>query len=170
MGGVMIWKVLWDYHRKIENSLLRYEKGEAQLLAAILGEMEIYCAVEEEVVYPGVAGAVGEAQLDALQTSLDKIKDLAVDIENLEPGDPAEAKLVKRLQRLWGLHTSREEAQLFPVIKTRLRDEQYVMARQAFACRQELVAARGGVAPPGQYFIGLPTGGWTKQLVVGGGW
>jgi hypothetical protein len=36
------------------------------------------------------------------------------------------------------------------------------MARQAFTIRQELVAARGGVAPPGQYFIGLPTGGWSK--------
>lgn len=170
MGGVMIWKVLWDYHKKIENNLLRYEKGETQLLTAILEEMEIYGAVEEEVVFPGLASVVSENALEAAQASLDKLKDLSVDIENLDPGDPAEGKLMKRLQRQWYLHTSREESQFFPVIKTRLKDEQYVMARQAFATRQELVAARGGTAPPGQYHIGLPGSGWTKQLVVGGGW
>ena len=170
MGGVIIWKVLWDYHRKIENSLNRYDKGETQLLAAILGEIEVYGAVEEEVVFPQLASVLSEDLLESAQASLDRIKDICVDIENLDPGDPAEAKLVKRLQRYWDLHTSREESLLFPVIKTRLRDEQYVMARQAFTTRQELVAARGGVSPPGQYFIGLPTGGWSKSLVTGGGW
>ena len=170
MGGVMIWKVLWDYHRKIENVLNRYSLGETQLLRHILEEIEIYGAVEEEVVFPGLVGVVAENALDAAQASLDRIKDLSVDIENLNPGDPAEAKLVKRLARQWALHTSREETQFFPVIKTRLKDEQYVMARQAFTTRQELVAARGGTAPPGQYHIGLPGSGWTKQLVVGGGW
>jgi hypothetical protein len=170
MGGVMIWKVLWDYHRKIENNLNRYSRGETQLLAAILEEIEIYGALEEEVVFPGLTPVVNESALEAAQASLDRIKDLSVDIENLDPGDPAEAKLMKRLQRQWGLHTGREEANFFPVIKTRLKDEQYDMARQAFTVRQELVAARGGVSPPGQYHIGLPTGGWSKSLVVGGGW
>ena len=170
MGGVMIWKVLWDYHRKIENSLNRYTKGETQLLSAILEEIEIYGALEEEVIFPGLASVVSESALDAAQASLDRIKDLSVDIENLDPGDPNEGKLMRRLVRQWGLHTGREEAQFFPAIKTRLQDEQYVMARQAFTTRQELVAARGGVSPPGQYHIGLPGSGWTKQLVVGGGW
>ena len=170
MGGVVIWKVIWDYHRKIENSLNRYEKGEAQLLGAILEEIEVYSAIEEEVLFPGMASVLSEATLETSQASLDKIKDLSVDIENLDPGDPAEAKLMKRLQRQWGLHTSREERTLFPVIKTRLVDEGYVMARQAFATRQELVAARGGMSSPEQYHIGLPGSGWTKQLVVGGGW
>jgi len=170
MGGVMIWKVLWDYHHKIENVLNRYTLGETQLLRHILEEIEIYGAVEEEIVFPGLAGIVPDGALDAAQASLDKIKDLSVDIENLNPGDPAEGKLMKRLARQWHLHTSREENQFFPVIKTQLKDEQYVMARQAFTTRQELVAARGGTAPPGQYHIGLPGSGWTKQLVVGGGW
>lgn len=170
MGGVVIWKVLWDYHRKIENVLKRYEMGETQLLKHTLEEIEIYGALEEEVVFPGLAAVVNEDALDKAQASLDRIKDLSVDIENLDPGDPAEAKLVKRLQRQWYLHTSREETYFFPIIKTQLKDEQYVMARQAFATRQELVAARGGTAPPGQYHIGLPGSGWTKQLVVGGGW
>lgn len=170
MGGVMIWKVLWDYHKKIENSLNRYTKGETQLLGAILEEIEIYGALEEEVVFPGLASVVSDSALEAAQASLDRIKDLSVDIENLNPGDPAEAKLMKQLSRQWGLHTGREEANFFPVIKTRLKDEQYDMARQAFTTRQELVAARGGVAPPGQYYIGLPGSGWTKELVVGGGW
>lgn len=170
MGGVVIWKVLWDYHRKIENSLNRYQLGETQLLTAILEEIEIYGALEEEVVFPGLASVVSESALEMAQASLDRIKDLSVDVENLDPGDPAEGKLMKRIQRQWGLHTGREEAQFFPVIKTRLKDEGYVMARQAFATRQELVAARGGISPPGQYHIGLPTGGWSKQLVVGGGW
>ena len=170
MGGVIIWKVLWDYHRKIENVLNRYEKGETQLMKHALEEIEIYGALQEEVVFPALANIVADSTLESFQASLDRIKDLSVDIENLNPGDPAEAKLMKQLQRQWYLHTSREETHLFPVIKTQLKEEGYVMARQAFATRQELVAARGGTSPPGQYHIGLPTGGWSKQLVVGGGW
>jgi len=165
----MIWKVLWDYHKKIENLLNRYTLGESNLLNHIIEEMEVYGAIEDEVVLPVLADYAPQ-QVEAQQDSHDKIKDLAGDIQNLEPGDPDEARLVKRLQKQWLLHTSREESQLFPVIKRNLPDEMYVMARQAFTVRQELVAARGGMAPPGQYFIGLPTGGWSKSKVVGGGW
>ena len=169
MGGVMIWKVLWDYHKKIENLLNRYTLGETQLLGHILEEIEVYGAVEDEVVFPvlqGVAAQLVERQME----SHDVLKDICGDIQNLDPGDPDEARLVKRLQKQFLLHTSREERDLFPIIKRNLPDEMYVMARQAFTVRQELVSARGGIAPPGQYFIGLPTGGWSKSKVVGGGW
>ncbi|MGH9227064.1 MAG: hemerythrin domain-containing protein [Acidimicrobiales bacterium] len=169
MGGVMIWKVLWDYHKKIENLLNRYTLGETQLLGAILEEIEVYGAVEDEVVFP-VLNDFAPTLVEAQQESHDRLKDLSADIQNLDPGDPDEARLVKRLQKQFFLHTSREEKNIFPVIKRNLPDEMYVMARQAFAVRQELVAARGGIAPPGQYFIGLPTGGWSKSKVVGGGW
>lgn len=169
MGGAQIWKVLWDYHKKIENLLNRYSKGEHQLLAHILEEIEVYGAIEDEVVYPVMEG-VDSRWVDTSRASTDIIKDLSADIQNLDPTDPAEGKLVARLQKEWNLHAAREEKNLFPIIKTRLKDEDYVMARQAFTVRQELQAARGGVAPPGQYFIGLPGSGWTKQLVVGGGW
>ena len=40
MGGAQAWKVLWDYHTKIENMLNRYSKGESQLLNPILEEIE----------------------------------------------------------------------------------------------------------------------------------
>ena len=169
MGGVMIWKCLWDYHKKIENLLNRYTLGETNLLGHIIEEIEVYGAVEDEVVFP-VLGDIAPQLVEAQMESHDKIKDIVGDIQNLDPGDPDEARLVKRLRKQFNLHTSREELQLFPVIKRNLPDEMYVMARQAFAVRQELVAARGGVAPPGQYFIGLPTGGWSKSKVVGGGW
>ncbi|MEW6153371.1 MAG: hemerythrin domain-containing protein [Actinomycetota bacterium] len=169
MGGVVIWKVLWDYHKKIENLLNRYTLGERQLLNNILEEIEVYGAVEDEVVLPVVA-SLNASLAEAQGATHDRIKDLSADIQNLDPGDPDEAKLVKRLQKQFLLHTSREERDVFPVIKRSLSDELYVMARQAFTVRQELVAARGGVTPPGQYYIGLPTSGWTKQKVVGGGW
>ena len=161
MGGVMIWKVLWDYHKKVENSLNRYSKGEGQLLGSILSEIEIYGALEEEVVFPALADfAPGE--IEAAQERLDNIKELCPDIENLEAGDPDEARLMKRVQKAWLLHTAREEKNLFPIIKTQLPDEQYDMARQAFTVRQELVASRGGSSGSSQYYIGLPTGGWSK--------
>lgn len=169
MGGSQVWKVIWDYHKKVENNLNRYSRGESQLVPAILGEIEIYGAIEEEVIFPALGNRIGP-EVDAAQERLDNIKELAADIENLEPGDPDEARLMKRLTKAWDLHTSREERNFFPVIKTQLADQSVDLARQAFTVRQELTAARGGVAPPGQYFIGLPTGGWTKSKVVNGGW
>lgn len=161
MGGSQLWKVLWDYHKKVENNLIRYSKGESQMLSTILGEVEIYGAIEEEVVFPALEGAMG-AEVDAAQERLDNIKELAADIENLEPGDPDEGRLMKRLAKAWDLHTKREEKIMFPYIKTQLANEQYDLARQAFTVRQELVSARGGGPSPNQYYIGLPTGGWSK--------
>lgn len=170
MGGAQIWKVLWDYHTKIENMLNRYSKGETQLMNAILEEMEVYGAIEDEVVLPGVSEVAPTNAIESQAEMLDRIKDLSADLQNLEPGDPAEGKLMKKLQKLWVLNMEREQRDLFPVIKTRLKDEQYDMARQAFTVRQELVAARGGGSPPGQYYIGLPNSGWTKSKVANAGW
>src|SRR5438270_3557738 len=137
MGGVMIWKVLWDYHKKIENMMNRYSLGETQLLNAIVEEIEVYTAVEEEVVHPGVEG-VARDWVEVSVEANDRIKDLAVDIQNLDPGDPDETRLMKKLRKIWNLHTEREEKILFPIIKSRLANEQYDMARQAFTVRQEL--------------------------------
>ena len=171
MGGAMLWKVLWDYHKKIENMFTRYSKGQSNLMAAILNEIEVYGAIEEEVVYPGVSNMLG-SWVESSQDALDQIKELSADLQNLEPGDPAEAKLMRRLEKVFLLHAEREQKNLFPVLRHKgaLEHQSYDMARNAFTVRQELVAARGGSSPPGQYFIGLPNSGWTKSLVSGGGW
>ena len=106
MGGSQVWKVLWDYHTKIENMLNRYSKGESQLLNPILEEMEVYGAIEDEVVLP-VIESVDQRLADMTMDANDRLKNLCADIQSLEPGDPAEAKLVKRLQKQWALQASR---------------------------------------------------------------
>ncbi len=171
MGGAMLWKVLWDYHKTIENMFTRYSKGHSSLLTAILNEIEVYGAIEEEVVYPGVGGTAS-SWVESSQGMLDRMKELSADIQNLDPGDPIEGKLMRRLEKLFLLHAEREQRSLFPLIRHKgpLADASYEMARNAFSVRQELVSARGGAIPPGQYFIGLPNSGWTKALVAGGGW
>lgn len=161
MGGSQVWKVLWDYHTKIENMLNRYTKGESQLLNPILDEIEVYSAVEDEVILP-VIESVDQRLADAVADGNDRLKNICADIAGLEPGDPAEGKLVKRLAKQWDLQKSREQQNLFPLLKGTLSNENYEMARHAFTVRQELLAARGGRTPPGQYYIGLPTGGWSK--------
>lgn len=161
MGGAMVWKVLWDYHKKIEVMFTRYAKGEPQLLMPILDELEVYGVIEEEVLLP-VIESVDEDMAQMIVDGNERLKNLEADLSGLEPGDPAEAKLVKKLERQWNLHVAREQQHLFPLLKGKLNNESYEMARHAFAARQELLAARGGVSPPGQYYIGLPTGGWTK--------
>lgn len=171
MGGAMLWKVLWDYHKKIENMFTRYSKGHRNLLNLILNEIEVYTTIEEEVLYPNLSGVAGSWQAQS-QDQIDLIKELSADIQNLEPGDPAEAKLVRRLEKVFLLHAEREQKHLFPVLKHKgqLEHESYEMARNAFTVRQELITARGGNTPSSQYFIGLPNSGWTKALVAGGGW
>jgi len=171
MGGANLWKVLWDYHKKIENMFTRYSKGHTNLLNLILNEIEVYMAIEEEVVYPGIGNVAG-SWVEQSQDQLDLMKELSADIQNLEPGDPAEAKLVRRLEKVFLLHAEREQKSMFGVIKHKgvLEHESYDMARAAFTVRQELVAARGSGSPSTQYFIGLPNSGWTKSLVPGGGW
>lgn len=171
MGGAMLWKVLWDYHKKIENMFTRYSKGHSNLLGLMLNEIEVYVAIEEEVVYPGISGNAAR-WVETSQDAIDVLKELSADIQNLEPGDPAEAKLVRRLEKAFLLHAEREQKNLFPLLKHKgaLEHESYDMARNAFTVRQELVAARGGSTSASQYFIGLPNSGWTKSLVAGGGW
>ncbi len=171
MGGAMLWKVLWDYHKKIENMFMRYSKGQTNLLNLLLNEIEVYIAIEEEVVYPGISGHAG-SWVESSQDAIDVMKELSADIQNLEPGDPAETKLIRRLEKAFLLHAEREQKSLFPLLKHKgpLEHQAYDMARNAFTVRQELAAARGGGSPPGQYFIGLPNSGWTKALVAGGGW
>jgi iron-sulfur cluster repair protein YtfE (RIC family) len=169
MGGSQLWKVLWDYHKKIDNMMNRYDKGDFTLLNPILTELEIYGAIEEEILYPALA-EVNPSVTEQAQQSQDEIKDIVTDLQSLEPDDPLEPKLMKRLTRRFQIHTEREEQRIFPIIKSQFANEQYDMARQAFALRQEMVGTRGGVPINEQYFIGLPNSGWTKSKVVGGGW
>ena len=166
-----ITKVLWDEHRKVEGMFARLSKGDKaffatvhaptqhNLLGILLHEIEIHSTIEEEIVYPMLA-QVDQRRAEQSQDDHDEVKEVIAEIEDKEDGDPAIAGLTKRLERLVSSHAAREEADVFPIIKSRLYHEGFEMGRQAFALRQELLGAgnRGDMKAPSQ--LGWPGKGW----------
>ncbi|MFN2506415.1 MAG: hemerythrin domain-containing protein [Acidimicrobiales bacterium] len=166
-----ITKDLWDQHRKIEAMFGRHTKGdgafyatvhaptENNLLGIILHEIEIHSAIEEEIVYPMLA-QVDERRAEESQQDHEDIKDLMAEIEELETGDPALTKLVKRLEKNVLAHAAREEREVFPIIKQRLYHEGFEMGRQAFALRQEMYGAGDRQSMKAPARLGWPGNGW----------
>ena len=160
----MVWKVLLDDHLKVEQLFLRYEKGETSLVPAIIEEIEIHDRIEAEVVYPQVSPLLKDWIMEA-EEEHEQIRELVEQINDLEPGDPLESKLMQRLHRRMKNHADREEKVMFPVLKGQLKNESYEMGRQAFAVRQEELS---GMSSRADRSLPFPAGG--KGKVVGGGW
>ena len=160
----MVWKVLMDDHLKVEQLFLRYEKGETSLVPAIIEELEIHDKIESDVVYPQVAPLLRDWILEA-EDEHEKARDIMEQINDLEPGDPLEAKLMQRLHRRFKNHADREEKVMFPVLKRQLENESYEMGRQAFTVRQEQLTS---METRSDRSLPFPAGG--KGKVVGGGW
>jgi hemerythrin superfamily protein len=137
----MVWKVLMDDHLKVMQMFRRYDQGETSLVPNIIEELEVHDKVEADIVYPAVAGMLPDFIEEAEQAH-DQMRDLIDQISELEPGDPAEGKLMKRLEKRVTTHASREEKILFPLLKTQLSSESYDMGRQAVTVRQEELNAR----------------------------
>ncbi len=162
-------KVLWDEHKKMEAQFERLSHGvgayyatihqgpDSGVLEYLLNEIEIHAAVEEEVVYPKLA-EVDEGLAESSQQDHDEVRDLIAEIQDMEPGDPALRKLVRRLEKKLLAHVHREERDVFPILKTRLYHEGFEMGRQAFAVRQEILGQRGAAKAPAQ--LGWPGSGW----------
>jgi|SRR5947209_3887501 len=164
----IVWKMLLDDHVKIGEMFTRYNKGETSLVPAIIEDIEVHDKIEEEVVYPSVAPLLPDWALEA-EEEHEKMRDLIEQIQDLEPGDPAEKKLMQRLERRFNIHASREAAVMFPVLKTRLQNEAYEMGRQAFTVRQGQLTTRDR-AIRSDNNLKLPTSGWRQKKVVEGGW
>ena len=109
----IVWKMLLDDHVKIGEMFTRYNKGETSLVPAIIEDIEVHDKIEEEVVYPSVAPLLPDWALEA-EEEHEKMRDLIEQIQDLEPGDPAEKKLMQRLERRFNIHASREAAVMFP--------------------------------------------------------
>lgn len=167
-----ITKVLWDEHRKVEAMFARFSHGdskhfatvsispgEASLLPIICDEIEIHATIEEEVLYPMLA-QLDERKAETSQDEHDAVKDLIAEIQELDSNDPALPKLVQRLEKKVKLHVTREERDVFPLVKARLYHEGFEMGRQAFALRQELLGAgnRASMKAPAKH--GWPGNGW----------
>ncbi len=137
----MVWKVLMDDHLKVSQMFLRYDQGETSLVPNIIEELEIHDKIEADIVYPAVAPLLPDFVEEA-EEAHEYQRELIDQISDLEPGDPAEAKLMKRLEKRVRIHAEREEKIMFPVLKGQLQNESYDMGRQAFTLRQEDLAAR----------------------------
>lgn len=164
----MVWKMLWDDHMKVNELFIRYNKGETSLVPSIIENIEIHSRIEEDVVYPTVAQYLPDWALEA-EHDHEEVKDLISDIQDLEPGDPLESKLMRRLEKRFKVHSDREEKIMFPILKKQLEEESYEMGRQAFTVRQEILSSGEGRSSTDSH-LKLPTAGWRQAKVVEGGW
>ena len=166
-----ITKDLWDQHRKIEAMFARLTKGDQafyctvhspmnnDLLEIIFDEIEIHSTIEEEVLYPMLA-QVDERRAESSQEDHDEIKDVIAEIQDSDPDDPVRSKLARRLEKLLSAHITREERDVFPIVKSRLYHEGFEMGRQAFALRQELLGQGNRMALKAPPRLGWPGAGW----------
>jgi iron-sulfur cluster repair protein YtfE (RIC family) len=166
-----ITKDLWDQHRKLEAMFTRLVKGDQafnatvyapvnnDLLEIICDEIEIHSAIEEEIVYPMLA-QVDARRAEASQEEHDEIKDVIAEIQDTDPDDPVRSKLARRLEKLVETHASREEREVFPILKARLYHEGFEMGRQAFALRQEILGSGNRLSLKSPPRLGVPGQGW----------
>lgn len=153
-------KVMFDDHSRIKRLFERAKRmpNDLDTAIAICQELDIHTTIEEEIVYPALAQLSPEMAHDA-EGDHDKASELVDAIYQVEPLDPALRPLVEQLERVVSRHVEWEEREMFPLIKTELRDQIDELGRLAFARRQEELS---GIASPRRLSNAevAPNSGW----------
>lgn len=170
----IIVKVMFDDHSRIKRLFDRAKRmpNDLDTAIAICQELDIHTTVEEEIVYPALAELSSEMAHDA-EGDHQRANDLVDAIYELQPLDPALRPLVEQLERVVSRHIEWEEREIFPVLKTQLRDQIDEMGRLAFARRQEELSGLGSVRRLRNSEV-APNSGWgnsgTGGTVAIAGW
>jgi hemerythrin superfamily protein len=116
--------VLVRDHREVDELFERFDlyddtiavKTKRELLMQITRALSVHAAVEEEVLYPAMRGALPDGDHVVQQALSDhqQVKQTLATIEAKDPGDPAVPSHVKALAAQVRAHVREEEQDLFP--------------------------------------------------------
>jgi hemerythrin-like domain-containing protein len=173
-----ITKVLLDDHLRLKRLLTTYEQSpwRLDLALAVCDELNMHSTIEEEIFYPAVRDVVDGRLADESEDEHAQISEIIAAVEDMEPGDPALERTMRMLRAALTSHIDKEEKVVFPKADVELSDELRDMGREAFARRQELMAARNdeGWLPkhgvPGMANTGWRGMGKVKSASANMGW
>jgi hemerythrin-like domain-containing protein len=121
--------LLKDDHKTVQKHIRDFERAGPRALAArghaaqaLVRELAVHSALEEQVFYPSVRQEVGDAEAEVLQ-SLEEhhvVKWLCSEIESMAPEDERFVAKVTVLIDNVRNHIEAEESYLFPVVREAL--------------------------------------------------
>lgn len=155
-----IMKVMFDDHARIRRLFDRAKRmpNDLETATAICQELDIHTTIEDEIVYPALEEVAPEMAQDA-SAEHEAANEIIDQIYAMEPLDPGLRPLVEQLERIVSKHVEWEEREMFPIIKTELRNEVDDMGRLAFARRQEELSGKGP-SLRSRYSEVVPNSGW----------
>ncbi|HEX8771570.1 MAG TPA: hemerythrin domain-containing protein [Acidimicrobiales bacterium] len=167
-------KVMFDDHSRIRRLFDRAKRmpNDLDTAIAICQELDIHTTIEDEIVYPALEELAPDIAREA-EEEHEKANELIDAIYKMERFDPGLRPLVERLERIVFRHVEWEEREMFPLIKTELRNEIDDMGRLAFARRQEELS---GIDSPRRLSNAevVPNSGWGNSgwggSIAGAGW
>jgi hemerythrin superfamily protein len=118
--------LLKDDHRTVEALFARFEKAgprayatKRRIVDAIIRELSMHAAIEEQVFYPAVRGALAQTE-DQVLESLEEHHLVKVTLAELEKTDPKDerfdAKVTVLIENVRH-HVKEEEREMFPTVR-----------------------------------------------------
>lgn len=163
-------KVMYDDHQRLERMFARWNQTpKSELATGIVDELDIMLTSADELALP-VVNRLNPALAERMDQEQQNLRDLAAEVSELEPGDPAISRAMKRLERAALVHIKHVETSVMPLLRTQVnRGELHELGRNAFTLRQEMLSqldVRPRILP-----LGLPGNGWgSGRLSLDAGW
>ncbi|MEF8701392.1 MAG: hemerythrin domain-containing protein [Candidatus Accumulibacter sp. UW20] len=141
-------------HQKVQKLFKDFKKlntgravERAGLVKMVCDELTIHSRIEEEIFYPAVREATGEADLlDEAEVEHACIKDLVEQLESMDPGKDLYDATFTVLAENVTHHITEEEDELFPKVKQSDLDL-VALAEQLRELKEELKAQLSSISP-----------------------
>lgn len=146
-GGTDAIALLTEDHKKVKKLFKDFEKtkesGTEEKVALVqqtLMELKIHTAIEEEIFYPAVRGAIEDDDLmNEAEVEHDSAKDLISQIESMEPEDPMYDARFTVLGEYVNHHVEEEQEEMFAKAKKAKLDLK-ALGDEMLARKQTLMA------------------------------
>ena len=161
--------ILTGDHQKVDTLFTRFASGAADrdrrgTVDAIVRELSVHAAIEEQVLYPTVAEEVpgGQQLVDESLQEHQMVKETLAIIERLEPDSPELDELMNSLIQHVRHHVQEEEGELFPQLRAAVGAEQLDNMGEALEKARALAPThphpKAPATPPGNLVGGAAAG------------
>lgn len=163
-------KVMYDDNHRLERMFARWNQTpKSDLVTGICDELDIVLTTADELALP-VVNRLNPSLAQRMDEEHQRLRELAAEVAEIEPGDPALKRAMKRLERATLVHIKHLETTVFPLLKAQVnRGELHELGRNAFTLRQEMLGQidiRPRILP-----LGIPGNGWgSGRLSLDAGW
>lgn len=135
-------KVLVDDHHKVRDLFKQFGASvDHELALKICQDLTVHATLEEEVVYPVLRRDVDPSLAEEAENEHNEMKQLIMQVQAMEPGDPELPMVMTRLERNLEHHMQEEESEAFPKLEEQTSEDLYEMGNELFRRRQELLVA-----------------------------